>query len=57
MAGMWDFCDARITTDDDPELIDIEQGIPHMKVFPVPLRNWMQTKLNDWKGSIRRLTN
>ena len=34
MAGMWDFCDARITTDDDPELIDIEQGIPHMKGVP-----------------------
>tara|TARA_Y100000588_G_scaffold293922_1_gene313711 strand:- start:723 stop:2048 length:1326 start_codon:yes stop_codon:yes gene_type:complete len=34
MAGMWDFCDGRITTDDDPELIDLEQGIPHMKGVP-----------------------
>jgi anaerobic selenocysteine-containing dehydrogenase len=34
MSGLWDFCDGRITTDDDPELLDLEQGIPHMKGVP-----------------------
>lgn len=31
MSGMWDFSDAQITPDDDPDLIDREQGIPQMK--------------------------
>jgi len=31
MSGMWDFSDAVITADDDPDLIDIEQGVPHLK--------------------------
>jgi anaerobic selenocysteine-containing dehydrogenase len=31
MSGMWDFADAQVTPDDDPDLIDAEQGIPHMK--------------------------
>ncbi len=31
MSGMWDFSDAVITADDDPELIDTEQGVPHLK--------------------------
>lgn len=31
MSGMWHFSDAQLTPDDDPELIDAEQGIPHMK--------------------------
>ena len=26
-----DFCDAVITADDDPDLIDTEQGVPHLK--------------------------
>ncbi len=34
MSGMWDFCDAQLTTDDDPKLLDREQGIPHMKGTP-----------------------
>ena len=34
MSGLWDFCDGIITTDDDPELLDLEQGIPHMKGVP-----------------------
>ena len=38
MSGMWDFSDAQITTDDDPDLIDLEQGIPHMKGCPCLLR-------------------
>ena len=31
MSGMWDFSDAVITADDDPDLIDREQGVPHLK--------------------------
>jgi anaerobic selenocysteine-containing dehydrogenase len=34
MSGMWDFADAQLTADDDPELIDREQGIPHLKGTP-----------------------
>lgn len=34
MSGMWAFADAQVTPDDDPELIDREQGIPHMKGLP-----------------------
>jgi anaerobic selenocysteine-containing dehydrogenase len=37
MGGMWDFCDSLITADDDPDLIDIEQGIPHLKGTPCSL--------------------
>ena len=42
MSGMWDFCDALLTTDDDPKLLDREQGIPHMKGAPCSI-----TKLTD----------
>ncbi|WP_137923774.1 molybdopterin-dependent oxidoreductase [Cupriavidus sp. 2SB] len=31
MSGMWDFCDAVITSDDDADLVDTEQGVPHLK--------------------------
>ena len=34
MMGMWAFNDGQVTTDDDPELLDLEQGIPHMKGTP-----------------------
>ena len=34
MSGMWSFADAQLTADDDPDLIDLEQGIPHMKGVP-----------------------
>ena len=37
MGGMWDFCDAQLTADDNPELIDLEQGIPHLKGTPCSL--------------------
>lgn len=42
MSGMWAFADAQLTADDDPELIDREQGIPHMKGAPCRV-----TKLNQ----------
>jgi anaerobic selenocysteine-containing dehydrogenase len=41
MSGMWDFSDAQITADDDPDLVDLEQGVPHLKGAPCRL-----TKLN-----------
>ena len=34
MSGMWSFADAQITTDDDLELVDLEQGVPHLKGSP-----------------------
>ena len=34
LSGMWSFSDAQITPDEDPKLIDLEQGIPHMKGVP-----------------------
>ena len=34
MSGMWSFSDAQLTPDDDPDLIDLEQGVPHMKGLP-----------------------
>ncbi len=34
LSGMWSFCDAQITADDDPDLIDLEQGVPHLKGTP-----------------------
>ena len=42
MSGMWSFADAQITADADPDLVDLEQGIPHMKGAPCRL-----TKLNQ----------
>lgn len=42
MSGMWAFSDAQITPDDDPNLLNIEQGIPHMKGAPCSL-----TKLTE----------
>ena len=34
MNGMWTFNDGQVTSDDDPDLLDREQGIPHMKGAP-----------------------
>jgi hypothetical protein len=31
MSGMWHFSDAQLTPDNDPDLIDAEQGIPRIK--------------------------
>ncbi|PDH40321.1 MAG: hypothetical protein CNE99_03925 [OM182 bacterium MED-G24] len=37
MSGMWSFSDAQTTPDEEPDLIDLEQGIPHMKGVPCRL--------------------
>jgi anaerobic selenocysteine-containing dehydrogenase len=34
MSGLWSFGDAQLTAADDPELIDLEQGVPHLKGTP-----------------------
>jgi anaerobic selenocysteine-containing dehydrogenase len=34
MSGMWAFSEAQVSADDDPELVDAEQGVPHLKGAP-----------------------
>ncbi len=34
LSGAWTFADAQLTGDDDPALMDVEQGIPHLKGVP-----------------------
>ena len=34
LSGMWTFSDAQLSGDDDPSLMDIVQGIPHLKGVP-----------------------
>ena len=46
LSGFWDFSDAQITTDDDPELIDCEQGIPHLKGAPCVVRKLTAIEVN-----------
>ena len=47
MSGMWSFSDAQITPDDDPELIDREQGIPHMKGVPCQLKKLTAAEVKE----------
>ncbi len=47
MSGMWSFADAQITADEDPDLIDLEQGIPHMKGAPCRVTKLNQAQLAD----------
>ena len=58
MSGMWAFCDAIVTPDEEPELIDREQGIPHMKGMPcslVPLNAEEVAKLEAEFGPTNEL--
>ena len=34
MSGMWAFSEAQVTSDDAPDLVDVEQGVPHLKGAP-----------------------
>ena len=45
MSGMWSFSDAQLTADDDPNLIDLEQGIPHLKGVPCYLAKLIQPEV------------
>lgn len=47
MSGMWSFADAQITPDDDPDLIDFEQGIPHMKGVPCRLDKLKKSEVSE----------
>lgn len=45
MSGMWSFSDAQVTADDDPNLIDLEQGIPHLKGVPCNLIKLIESEV------------
>ena len=45
MSGMWSFSDAQLTPDDDPDLIDREQGIPHLKGVPCHLERLSEAEV------------
>ncbi len=47
LSGMWMFSDAQLSGDDDPGLMDIEQGIPHLKGVPCRLRPLEVEELAD----------
>ena len=34
LSGAWRFADAQLSDDQDPALIDLEQGVPHLKGLP-----------------------
>ena len=44
--GFWDFSDAHITPDDEPNLIDSEQGIPHLKGAPCAISKLSTSEVN-----------
>ena len=47
LSGAWAFSDAQITPDDDPDFIDREQGIPHMKGLPCSLAKLTPTEVRE----------
>ena len=47
MSGMWSFSDAQITPDEDPDLIDLEQGIPHLKGAPCRVAKLNQAQVAE----------
>ena len=47
MSGMWSFADAQITPDEDADLIDLEQGIPHLKGAPCRVTKLNQAQLAE----------
>ena len=51
-SGMWTIADAQVTPDDDPDLIDLEQGIPHMKGMPCSLRKLTDEEVAKINGAL-----
>ncbi|MCH9675762.1 MAG: molybdopterin-dependent oxidoreductase [Gammaproteobacteria bacterium] len=51
MSGMWSFTDAQITPDEDPDLIDLEQGIPHMKGVPCRIEALADTEVQQLEST------
>ena len=47
LSGMWSFADAQITPDEEPGLIDLEQGIPHMKGVPCALAKLTEAEVGE----------
>ena len=47
LSGAWAFSDAQITPDDDPDYIDREQGIPHMKGMPCSLEKLKPAEVQE----------
>ena len=47
MYGMWSFADAQITPDEDPDLIDLEQCISHLKGAPCRVTKLNQAQLAE----------
>ena len=47
LSGAWAFSDAQITPDDDPDFIDREQGIPHMKGMPCALAKLTASEVSE----------
>ena len=47
MSGMWSFADAQITPDEDPDLIDLEQCISHLKGAPCRVTKLNQAQLAE----------
>ena len=47
LSGMWSFADAQITPDEEPGLIDLEQGIPHMKGVPCALAKLSASEVGE----------
>jgi len=50
MSGMWAFADAQLTPDDDPALVDREQGIPHMKGMPCRVARLPAAEVAELEG-------
>jgi hypothetical protein len=58
MSGMWNFADTVITSDEDPDLIDLEQGVPHLKGMRRALESLSAeevTKLEAQYGATRAM--
>jgi hypothetical protein len=43
LSGSWDHADAQIAPD-DPDHIDLEQGIPHLKGMACRVERWQEQR-------------
>lgn len=51
LSGAWTFADAQLTGDDDPALMDIEQGIPHLKGVPCRITRLTAAELAELEAT------
>ena len=47
LSGMWTFSDAQLSDDEDMSLMDLEQGIPHLKGVPCRVTKLTADELAD----------